>query len=406
MSAAPTASGVNWDRTQRTALVAAAVGAVVFVGLALTPLAGPHPLTQAATSYLVAFNACLAVPLGCLVVLMIQYLTGGAWGVLLRPVLETAAGTLGLLALLFVPVAAAMFFGAASPYPWARPLDQVARGSVLDELQEKTWLLNPGFVLARAVGYFLVWLVLAYFLRAWSARWQSGVEAAGQRLPALSGPGLIAYGVTVTFAAIDWVMSLEPFWTSTMYPPLYAIGQVLAGFAFATAAAVLLSRHPPLAGRVAPKHLRDLGGLLLTFTLFWAYFAFSQFMLVWVGDLPDEATYYLKRMRGGWEYVGLALIVFHFAAPFLLLLFRDVKENGSALLGVALGVLAMRFVDVLWWVEPAFQHDGPPAYWLLDVAAFAALGGVWVWWFAGRLRRVSLVPVHGPNLCEPEGGHD
>lgn len=402
----PPAHGLDWGRIERTALVAAAAGAVCFAVLAFTPLAGPHPLTQAAVSYSVAFHFWLAVPLGCLVVLMIHYLTGGAWGVLLRPVLEASARTLGLLAVLFLPLAGALFLGASSPYPWARPLEYVARGEVLEELREKTWLLNPPFVLARAAIYFAVWLALAYFLRAWAKRWRAGDAAAGGRLPALSGPGLVLYAVTVTFAAIDWVMSLEPFWTSTMYPPLYAIGQVTAGFAFATAAAVLLSKYPPLAGRVTPKHLRDLGGLLLTFVMLWAYLAFSQFLLVWAGNLPDETPYYLKRMRGGWEWVGIALIALHFAVPFLLLLFRDVKDNGAALLAVALGVLVMRFVDAVWWVEPAFPHEGAAPYWLLDVSAFVALGGVWVWGFAAGLRRASLEPVHGPNECEPGGTHD
>lgn len=404
-TAATTRSAPDWDRVERISLLAAAIGLIALVALALTPLAGPHALTQAATSYLVAFNAWLAVPLGCLVVLMIHYLTGGTWGVLLRPVLEASTRTLGLLVILFIPVAAAMFLGAASPYPWARPLEQVARGSVLDELREKTVLLNPAFVLARSVVYFVIWLLLAYFLRSWSARWRAGDAAAGRRLIAISGPGLVIYAITITFAAIDWVMSLEPFWRSTMFPPLYGIGQVTAGFAFATAATVLLSRHPPLAGRVIPKHRRDLGGLLLTFVLFWAYFAFSQFMLIWVGNLADEAPYYLKRMRGGWQWVGLALIVFHFAVPFLVLLFRDVKESGPYLLAVALGVLLMRFVDAVWWIEAAFPHDGSAFFWLLDVAAFVGIGGIWVWWFSRGLRRASLEPFHGPNECEVEAGH-
>ncbi|HEY1189235.1 MAG TPA: hypothetical protein VGE74_16405, partial [Gemmata sp.] len=260
----------NWDRVQRLSLGAAVVGTGAFAGLAFTPLAGPHPLTQAAVSYSVAFHFWLALALGSLVVLMIQYLSGGAWGVLLRPVLEGASRTLGLCVLLFVPVAGALFLGAGSPYPWARPLEYVARGEVLEELRGKSWLLNAPFVLARAAAFFLVWFLIGHFLRAWGARWRAGDAHAAARLPALSGPGLVLYGVTVTFAAIDWVMSLEPFWTSTMFPPLYAIGQVAGGFAFATAALVVLSRFPPLAGRVTPKHLRDLGGLLLTFVLLWA----------------------------------------------------------------------------------------------------------------------------------------
>lgn len=399
-------AGPDWDRIRRGAGIAAAAGAVVFVALALTPLAGPHGLTQGAVSYLVAFNFWVGVPLGCLVLLMMQYLTGGAWGVLLRPILETAARTLLVLAVLFVPVAAALFIGAGSPYPWARPLDQVAAGGILDELRERTWLLNPGFFIARAAAYFACWLALAYLLRAWAARWRTGDAAAGERLPALSGPGLVAYGVTVTFAAIDWVMSLEPFWHSTMYPVIYGIGHVLTGFAFATAAVVLLSRYPPLAGRVRPKHLRDLGGLLLTFVMLWAYTSFCQFLLIWVGNLQEEVPYYLKRLRGGWEWVGAALIAAHFALPFLVLLFRDAKENGRVLLAVALGVLGMRFVDVLWWVEPAFPHDGAGPYWLLDVAAAVAVGGVWGWWFVGWLGRASLIPAAAGTECEVGGAGD
>jgi hypothetical protein len=403
----PTATPVDWGRLERRSLIAAGVGAVAFVGMAVSPLAGPHPLTQAAVSYSVAFHFWLAVPLGCLVVLMTQYLTGGAWGVVLRPVLEAASGTVGLFAVLFAPVAAAMFLGPASPYPWARPLEQVASGSVLDELHEKTRLLNPLFVIARAAGYFAVWILLAYLLRRWSARWRAGDAAAGRRLPAVSGPGLVAYGLTVTFAAIDWVMSLEPFWKSTMYPPLYAVGQMATGYAFAVIAGVLLARRPPLAGRVTAAHRNDLGGLLLTFVMLWAYLAFSQFLLIWVGNLPEETPYYLKRLRGGWEWVGGGLIALHFAVPFLVLLFRGAKENDTALMGVAAGVLLMRFVDVLWWVEPAFPHAGFAPYWLLDVAAAVALGGLWVWWFSRRLRRESLEPAYAADQCEPkEGGRE
>lgn len=396
----PPTTPPNWDRLQRNSLIAAAVGLVVFVGLAFTPLAGPHGLMQSATSYLVAFNFWLGLPLGCLALLMMQYLTGGAWGVLLRPVLESGARTFLLLAIFFVPLVVALFAGAVSPYPWARPLEQVASGEVLTELQAKTRILNPPFVLARAIVYFVCWSALAYFLCAWSARWRAGNAAAGAKLPALSGPGLVLFAITVTFAAIDWVMSLEPFWHSTIYPPIYAVGHILEGFAFATAAAVLLSCYPPLAGRVTPKHLRDLGGLMLAFVMIWSYLAFSQFLLIWVGNLPDEIPYYLKRIRGGWEWVALAVIGLHFAMPFVVLLFREVKDDPTRLLYVALLLLVMRFVDVLWWIEPAFPHDGWPFFWLLDVAAAVGLGGMWSWWFFGRLRRVPLL-IEDRTFCEP-----
>jgi hypothetical protein len=390
---------------ERTSLYAAAAGALSLAVLAATPLAGPHHLTQAACSYLVAYHFWLGIPLGCLVVLMIQYLTGGAWGVLLRPLLEAGSGRLGMIGVLFVPVAAMFFMGAPSPYPWARPLGSLAGGEVLEELKGRTWLLNPPFVLTRAAAYFCLWWTTGHFLRAWSDRWRDGDATAGRRLLVLSGPGLVVYAVTVSFAAIDWVMSLEPFWRSTIFPPLCALGQIITGFAFAIVSVILLSEYPPLAGRLHAKLLRDLGGLLLAFVMIWAYFSFSQFMLIWAGNLPEEAPYYLKRTRGGWEWVSLALITLHFALPFLVLLFRGAKENPRSLLRVAVLVLAMRFVDVLWWIEPAFPRRGFAPFWLMDIAAFVAIGGVWMWSFVRVLRRSSLVPLHASNQCEPGGDH-
>jgi len=404
MSAAEIAP--DWRRWQQTSLIAAVVGATLFVLVALTPLAGPYRLTQAAVSYSVAFHVWLAIPLGCMVLLMIQYLTGGTWGVLLRPVLETSSRTIILFAFLAIPLAASFFLGANSPYPWARPLEQVARGEILEELRGKTRLLNPAFVAGRLVVYFAIWIVVSLLLNGFSGRWKGGSELAGRRLVNMSGPGLIAYAITVSLASMDWIMSLEPFWRSTIYPALYAIGQIMSGFAFATAAMVLLCSYPPLAGRVLPKHRRDLGGLLLAFVMLWAYFAFSQFLLIWVGNLPDESLYYFKRLRGGWQWIGLALLLMHFVLPFFVLIFRGAKENPKVLLGVAALVLGMRFVDVFWWIEPAFPHVGLPLFWLLDVAAFVAIGGVWSWWFLGRLKHVSLVPIYGANLCEAGGHHE
>ena len=400
MSDHPTAP--DWRRFERIALALAAIGGGAFAALALTPLVGPHPLTQAAVSYSVAFHFWLGLPLGCLVLLMMQYLTGGAWGVLLRPILEVGAGSAWLALILFSPVAASFFLGSESSYPWARPLESVATGEALDDLRERAGMLNPPAVLLRSAGYFAAWLTLITLLRRWSARWRAGNAAAGHRLPALSGPGLVIYGVVTTFAAIDWVMSAEPFWISTMYPPIYAIGEIVTGFAFATAAAALLRNTPPLAGRLTEKHFRDLGGLMLAFVMLWAYFSFSQFLLIWVGNLPDEIPYYLKRMRGGWQYVGVSIIAINFFLPFFLLLFRHVKDHPRRLLWVALGVLLMRFIDTLWWIEPAYPHESV-GYWLLDIAAGVALGGAWGWWLLAGLRRADLTPVSGDA---PRGNAD
>jgi hypothetical protein len=394
--------GTDWDRWQRRALAAAAAGVGLFVAAALVRYfaEGLHSPTQLFLSYLVAFNFWLSVPLGCLVLLMIQYLTGGMWGLLLRGVLQAGTRTLALLAVLFVPVAAGLFLGAASLYPWARPPDQVASGAALEELREKAaeWL-NAPFFLCRAAVYFVCWLVVIYFLNRWAAE-PDGAHGPSRkrRLPAVSGPGLVLYGVTITLASIDWSMSLEPNWYSTIYPVLYAVGQILTAFAFAVAVLALLARGP-LAGVVRPQHLRDLGSLMLTFVMFWAYMTFSQFLLIWVGNLPEEIPWYLRRTRDGWQWVAVALAVLHFAVPFLLLLLRAVKEDGRWLALTAGWLLLVRFLDVFWWIEPAYPHDGQYLFWLLDVGAVVGVGGVWTWWFLGQLRRGPLLTV-GASLTE------
>jgi hypothetical protein len=395
----PPLTAPEWERIQARALVAAGAGAALFavVGLILSLAGGVHSPLQFFLSYLVAYNFWVSIPLGCLVILMVQHLTGGAWGLVLRRVLESGSATLLPLAVLFVPLVVGLFLGPDSLYLWARP-DQVAGD---EELRHKALYLNPGFFVARAVGYFVIWFVLAYFLNGWSAE-QDREASPGlpRRFRLLSGPGLVLYGLTITFASVDWVMSLEPHWYSTIYPVLFAVGQLLTGFAFAVAVLVLLAQRPPLSEVVTRAHLRDLGSLLLAFVMFWAYMAFSQYLLIWAGNLPEEIPYYLRRTRAGWEWVALGLILLHFALPFLLLVSRDVKGNPRALAAVAVGLLVMRFVDIFWWIEPAYPHEGQYFYWLLDVAAAAGLGGVWVWWFVRQLKRRPLLPLYAPGSEE------
>lgn len=394
----------DWERLQRYALAAAAAGAGLFAVLGLVHyfVEGDCSPLQFFLSYLVAYNFWLSIPLGCLVLLMVQYLTGGAWGVLLRRVLESGTRTLLPLAVLFLPILAGLFQGDRSLYLWARP-PAALPAALQEELHEKADYLNVPFFIARTVAYFACWLLLVYFLNRWSAAREQADEPRLRLLPSrLSGPGLIVYALTITFASVDWVMSLEPTWYSTIYPVLYAVGQILTAFAFAVGVVILLAQRGPLAGVVRPEHLRDLGGLLLAFVLFWAYMAVSQFLLIWVGNLPEEIPWYLRRMRGGWEWLALVLVLLHFALPFLLLLYRDVKENGRALVAVAGGLLVLRFLDVLWWIEPAYPHDGQYLYWLLDVAAVVAVGGVWTWWFLGQLKGRPLLPAY--EARRPNGG--
>src|SRR5262249_20705482 len=238
-------------------------------------------------------------------------------------------------------------------------------------------------------------------LNRWSARWDAEAQPGTARpFRLLSAPGLALYGATITFASIDWIMSLEPDWYSTIYPVMFAVGQVLTAFAFTITVVVLLSTRLPLIDVISPGLLRDLGNLMLAFVMFWAYIAVSQFLLTWIANLPEEIPWYLRRTRVGWQWLAILLIVAHFIVPFLLLLSRGIKENWRTLLMVAGLILLMRFLDLLWWIEPAFSHEGQHLFWLLDVAAVVGLGGIWVWWFVRQLQRRPLLPVHGPFLAE------
>lgn len=388
-----------WDRAQRAALAAALGGlaAFVVVGFVLYLAGGITSPVQFFLSYLVAYTFWLGAALGCMAILMLQHLTGGAWGIAIRRILESGAGTLVVLAVLFVP----LVFGVHSLYLWAQH-DFVEHSKLL---QHKSPYLNVPFFVVRVIAYFAVWGLIAFLLNRWSTEQdRTGDPRLPRRFRLLSAPGLVLYGGTITFASVDWVMSLEPFWFSTIYPVLFATGQVLTGFAFAVTALVWLATQPPLHGVIERRHLRDVSNLMLAFVMLWAYMSISQFLLIWSGNLPEEITWYLRRTRGGWEWLAVLLILFQFALPFLLLLSRDVKDNARSLRLVALLVLVMRLIDVFWWIEPAYSHEGQYLFWLLDVAAVVGVGGVWVWWFVRLLRRRPLLPVHDP-LPAGEGGH-
>jgi hypothetical protein len=194
-------------------------------------------------------------------------------------------------------------------------------------------------------------------------------------------------------------MSLEPSWYSSIFPPLFAAGQILSALAFSTAALMLVANHPPINGTLLPDQRRDLGNLLLAFVMMWAYLSFSQFMIIWSEDLPEEIPWYLNRIHGGWQWIALALVLLQFTLPFLLLLSREVKMNARSLTRIALLILSMRFIDIVWWIEAAY---GEPVslYLALDVVALLAIGGIWIWFFARRLRRSPLLPIADPYLDE------
>jgi hypothetical protein len=392
------------ERWQRGALLAGGAG---LLACAVAAVAGAY--VEFFRSYLLAYNLCLGAALGCLAILMLQYLTGGTWGFILRRPLEAGTRTLPLLALLFLPLALAVLLdlsaghGVSRLYLWA---DDTAVDADAD-LRHKYPFLNVPWFLVRAAGYFAVWIALSGALNRWSRRHDEGSDPRlPERFQNLSGPGLVLFAVTVTFASIDWVMSLEPKWYSTIYGAMFGMGQVLSGFTFCVAVLTLLGGLPPLNRVMSGANLRDLGSLMLAFVMVWAYLSFSQYLLIWSGNLPEEVPWYLVRFEGGWKYVGLALVLFHFALPFVLLLMADLKRNRKALAGVALLVLFMRVVDLFWLIVPGFSprqgladHLLSAAV-LLDLAAVVGVGGLWLGVFLWQLRTWPLLPVHAPHVEE------
>jgi hypothetical protein len=343
-------------------------------------------------SYLVAYMFWFGIALGCLAILMIHHVSGGAWGAVIRRVLESGSRTLPLMALLFLP----MVLGLQDLYTWARP-DVVARAPIL---QYKSLYLNVPFFLVRAVLYFAVWSTLALFLSRWSLEQDRTTDPApGRRLELLSRGGLLLVGLTMTFASVDWAMSLEPHWYSTIYGILIMGGQVLGAMSFVIPVAALLAQEGPLTGVISIEQFHDLGKLLLAFVMLWAYFSLSQFLITWSANLPEEIPWYLRRLQGGWQFIGIGLVIFQFVIPFVILLSREIKRKARALAMLALGIICVRFLDLFWMIAPAFNPDVLSVHWL-DLATLVGIGGIWLSAFIWQLRGHSLVAIHDPSLPE------
>jgi hypothetical protein len=380
-----------------------AVGVLALVICAVGAFFDPAQFFRA---YLPAYLYFLGIAHGCLVILMLYHLTGGAWGFLIRRILEAGTRTLPLLAVLFAPLA----WGIGYLYPWAQP----ELATSIKDIRDKQIYLNAGFFWARAAVYFVLWVGMAWLLSAWSRQQDhTGEPAAAARMVGLSGPGLIVYGMTITFAAVDWVMSLQPGFRSTIFGPWFATGEILAGMAGAllVLAWILGPRrelHPlvetpvrtsetPLAELVSVEALNDLGNLLFTFLIVWAYMTFFQFMLTWIADLPYDVSWYTPRGQGGWQYVAWAVFVAQFSVPFFLLLMRPIKRNPRALGATAALVLGMHLVYTYYQVLPSFVEATTLAQHWMDFLTPLGLGGLWLPYFLWQLTRAPLLPAHDAN---------
>lgn len=379
-------------RLRRIRLVALAAGLAAVASGIVAALFQP---SQFFRSYLIGYTLLLGTALGSAGLLMLHHLTSGYWGLITRRIFESAARTLPLIAVFTIP----LLFGLSHLYAWTNP--QTVAADPL--LQVKQFYLNTPFFLVRQLVYFLIWILVALSLTKWSARQDASDDPfVLERLRFFSGPGLLLYCLAITFAAVDWVMSLEPHYFSTTFGFRLITGHAVSAAAFAIAVAMLLSSIDPIAPLINRKRLRDLGNILLTLIMLWAYIAFTEYLIVWAGNIPEETSWFIRRFHAGWGAFAWFLIIFHFFVPFFFLLQRSVKHRPLMLAGVALWLLLMRWSELLWIVGPV-HHQGFFVHWL-DIVVPAGLAGIWLAVFLHQLTKRPLVPVYDPLLREPVDG--
>ena len=371
-------------------------GLVGVIGLAASLLGLWLDSAQFFRSYLVAWLFITGITLGCFALGLLHQLTRGGWGVMIRRVFGAATRTLPLIVVGFVPIVVGM----KHLYPWANP-EVVAHDPLI---QAKAWFLNSQGFIVRSAAYFAIWGFFIWALNRLSKR-QDEVQSTKlfRMMQATAAPGLVLYCLTATLASVDWIMSLDPHWYSSMFGISFIGGTAVSGLAFLIPMAVWLSQRPPMDALFRQRHFHDYGKLLLAFVMLWTYFQLSQLIIVWSGNLPEEVTWYLARIHGGWKWISIAIILFHFALPFLLLLSRDLKRDVKKLAAVAGLLLIMRWLDFYWQVAPAFAHGGEDTglhlHWL-DLATLLGVGGTWFAFYLWQLRQRPLLPVHEPYLVE------
>jgi hypothetical protein len=374
------ASLKRWQ--QRALIVGVVFTALLIIGFVLDRQQFFH-------SYLFAFSFWAGISVGSLALLMLQHMTGGGWGLVIRRVLEAATQTLPLIVFLFIPIIA----GAHWIYSWTHP-EEVQKHA---PLQVKAGYLTLPFFTVRAAIYFAIWILLAYLLTRWSRlQDQTADREYTKKMRVLSGPGMILLVFTVTFASIDWFMSLDPLWYSTIFGFVFVAAWALSALAFVIAVMACLVREEPMESFVAQLHFHDLGKLLLALVMLWTYFSFSQYLIIWSADLPEETRWYTPRTSGGWGVIALLVVLFHFAFPFLFLLSRSFKRNARKLVIVAVLILVMRLFDLFWTIAPTWTHEHFHVSWM-DVVAPIAMGGLWLAMFCWALTKRPLVPINDPQ---------
>jgi hypothetical protein len=366
------------DRAQRLFLI------IGLIGVAASAYGAFANWTEFLRAYLIAYMFWLLVGIGSLAILMLHHMVGGGWGYVIRRTLEASTRTIPLLALFFIP----LVIGHSDPqvYP-------VVTGSSF-----KAFYLSPPFYFGRVIFYFAAWILFAYLLNKLSSQQDlGGTHGMLKKFNNISAAGMLIYCAAISWAAFDWVMALEPNFFSTIFGMIFIVMSALAAMSFTIIVSLFLAKHKPLSEVIDFKKFNDLGNILLTFVMLWAYLSFSQFLIIWAGNLQDENFWYTVRATGGWKWVALFIILFHFAVPFVLLLNRPVKRHMKALAFVGGGLLAMTWFDLYWFIMPAFYPLAPHINWM-DIVAPFGIGGVWLAFFIRQLKARPRLPLHDPRF--------
>jgi hypothetical protein len=375
-----------WEHHRQNFLIAGVAG------LAVCGVAALIDRPAALASYLAAYLFWLGIALGCLAFTMLHYLVGGYWGFLIRRPMEAGMLTLPLMAALFLP----LLIDLGAIYPWAKAGAAAADAAI----RHKQPYLNVGFFLLRALIYFAIWIGLASLMNLGSTRQdRSESHSPTWWTQTFAAPGLVLYFLSMTFAAVDWGMSLEPDWFSTIYGVMLMIGQGLSTLAAMVIVASLLSRVRPLSNLAQPDAFHDIGNLMLAFTMLWAYMSFSQYLIIWYGNLTEEIPWYLHRSVGLWRPIAASLILFHFFLPFFLLLNREAKRQHQSLWKIAALILVVHVVNDAWLILPALRGSSVFRFWAYPFA-LVGIGGLWVSVFTRQLKSKPLVPRNDPMLAE------
>jgi hypothetical protein len=375
--------------------LAGSAAAVAAVTLGLTAAGAASDPRQAVASYLVAFVYWLGIALGALILLGALHASKARWPVVLRRFLETIPQTLPIFVLLFVP----LVLGLKHVFAWVEPAGLT--GELAHAVAHKRPYLNVPFFLARAAVYFVVWIAVAHLLRAWSVRQdRTGGHDLTLRQRRLGAAALPFLALTLSFASFDWMMSVDPRFFSTIFGVYWFAGSFLGAFAVLVIATAATRERPDHFGHhLNADHVHTLGKFLLAFTAFWAYIAFSQFMLIWIANVPEEVPWYIVRTGSPWGRVGIFLAVGHFALPFAVLLSRDLKRDPRRLAVVAAWLLLVHWVDLHWVIMPHVHEAGPSPSWM-DLTAFVGVGATFLACLVYRMRGAATVPVRDPYLEE------